>query len=177
MRYVVFLRAVNVAGRIAGMESLRHAFVSLGFANVKTYIQSGNVLFDAPRKREAELCKRIETTLHELLGYEVPTFLRTMPRLFGLVDDTPFGDRKASVDLKLYVTFLSRPLRKPPDLPLFSPNRDLEVIAVRGADVFTLSRRYRGRFGFPNNFVEDALRVQATSRNWETIRKMMQAFA
>ena len=172
-RYVAFLRAVNVGGRIVKMEGLRRLFSSLGFRDVRTYIQSGNVLFDASQKDSAAISRKIEERLQKSIGYEIRVFLRTITQLQEMLNRNPFKKWKASAELKLYVTFLAEELKEKPHLPLSSANHDLEVISIEGCDVYSVSRPYKGRFGFPNHFIEAAFKVQATTRNWETVKKMM----
>ncbi len=173
IRYVAFLRGINVGGRnIVKMENLRKIFQSLEFDDVRTYIQSGNVLFSTEETRSGTIVQKIENTLLTQLGFEVKTIIRTAAHLENLLKQKPFGKEKPSEKLKLYVTFTGEELSVMPSLPLISSNRDLEVFRIVGRDLFTLSREFKGRFGFPNNFIEDQLRIKATTRNWETIRKM-----
>ena len=79
-RYVAFLRAVNVGGRVVKMEALRRIFESAGLTNVETFIASGNVLFDSGSRSEKALRAKIEKSLQNELGYSVVTFLRDSRR-------------------------------------------------------------------------------------------------
>lgn len=87
-RYVAFLRAVNVGGRVVKMDQLREIFAELGLSGVETFIASGNVLFES-RAKPAALEARIERALEEGLGYPVPTFVRTFPELQDVVEGLP----------------------------------------------------------------------------------------
>ena len=87
-RYVAFLRAVNVGGRVVKMDQLREIFAELGLSGVETFIASGNVLFES-RGKPAALEARIERALAVGLGYPVPTFVRTFPELQGVVEGLP----------------------------------------------------------------------------------------
>jgi len=79
MTCVAFLRAINVGGRVVKMHRLRTLFVDEGFANVETFIASGNVVFDLPPAKKAPALERtIEAMLRNALGYEVSTFVRTV---------------------------------------------------------------------------------------------------
>lgn len=90
-RYVAFLRAINVGGHMVKMDRLREIFAELGLSGVETFIASGNVLFES-RAKPAALEARIERALHDALGYEVATFLRTFPELQGVADGLPAYD-------------------------------------------------------------------------------------
>src|SRR5579872_787535 len=76
MRYIAFLRGINVGGHTVKMERLRQLFTELGLAHVRTYIQSGNVFFETTDSDRARVTGTIEEHLHKVLGYEVPVFLR-----------------------------------------------------------------------------------------------------
>ena len=173
-RYVAFLRAVNVAGhgRVT-MEALSRAFARRGCERVRTWIQSGNVLFDAPGRDREALARDLEEHLAKLLGGEAVVCLRTLRQLEGLVRRDPFAGHRRDRDAKLYVTFLRRsPSRRPP--PGAGNGKDgLEVIGRDGLDVFVVSRPVKGRRGFPNLLVEEAFGVPGTSRNWNTVSAVL----
>ncbi len=90
-RYVAFLRAVNVGGRVVKMDQLREILAELGLSRVETFIASGNVLFES-RAKPASLESRIEAALEAALGYAVPTFVRTFPELQRIAAERPAGD-------------------------------------------------------------------------------------
>ncbi len=174
-RYVAFLRAVNVAGHArVTMEALSRAFARRGYERVRTYIQSGNVLFDAPVRDREALARDLEMHLRRLLGGEAVVCLRTLGELEGMARRDPFAGFRDEPDVKLYVSFLRRaPSRRPPP-GLASPKDGLEVIARKGLDVFVVSRPVKGRYGFPNLLVEEAFRVPGTSRNWTTVSGILE---
>src|SRR6266404_3766400 len=89
--YVAFLRAINVAGqKLIKMKELAQIFAAAGCKNVRTYIQSGNVIFDYKSTNSAALSKKIERTLQQVLGYEVTVMLRTLSEVEALVRRNPF---------------------------------------------------------------------------------------
>lgn len=109
VHYLALLRGVNVGGRnLVRMADLRAAFEGMGFADVATYIQSGNVLFVAPRQGSAELAARIERDLSRRFGTELRVVLLTEAQLRGVVENAPggFGADSYLSD----VIFLRRPL-------------------------------------------------------------------
>jgi uncharacterized protein (DUF1697 family) len=172
-RYAAFLRAINVGGRATvKMETLREIFTAAGCADVRTVIQSGNVIFAAPGGRPVALFGRIEGALSELLGSEAVVLFRSLEKIARLVESSPFKDSGAGADDKLYVSFLSRRPAIVPPLPLVSPKDGLEVFRVGEREAFMVSRRIKGRFGFPNNLVEKELGVVATTRNWNTVLRI-----
>lgn len=170
--YVAFLRGINVGGHgVLKMESLRRAFVDLGYTGVKTYIQSGNVIFAVDETAvETALAAAIEARLREKLGVETIALLRKRREIDRLIRRDPFGDEDAGRDIKRYVGFLARRPKTGYDLPIVSTTDGMEIFSVEGREAFVLSRRVNGRYGFPNSFVEARLGVPATTRNWNTVQ-------
>ncbi len=174
--YVALLRAINVAGHACvKMDRLREAFAAVGCRNVRTYIQSGNVVFDSPARSPEAIIAKLAAQLQTLLGAEPGIALRTLAEVENLVRQAPFHDIEPGEDLKLYVAFLCQAPRIKPQFPLTSLKEAVEALRMTDRDVFVVSRRKKnGSFGFPNNFVEEALGVSATTRNWSTVAKLVE---
>ncbi len=175
IRYVALLRGINVGGRnLIKMQDLARVFTQMGFKNVRTHIQSGNVIFDGVKSEPNALRRKIERELLKSLGHEGSVMLRTLEDLEGIVKRNPFKTSKPGDDVVMFVTFLSAEPEHKPSLPLQSSRENLEVLAIKDRAAFTLVRRKRtGRFGYPNNFIEKELVVSATTRNWTTIEKIV----
>jgi uncharacterized protein (DUF1697 family) len=169
------MRAVNVAGHArVSMTSVRDAFVAAGCRDVRTFIQSGNVVFAAPAEKSASVLEEVRRTLQSMLGEEPQVLLRTVTEIERLIDNAPFLGLAESAKVKRYVAFLFKRPRRTPEFPLVSPKEALEAIEMRGREVFIVSRpKPNGFFGFPNNFIEERLGVPATTRNWATIKKIV----
>jgi uncharacterized protein (DUF1697 family) len=173
--YVAFIRAINVAGhpRIR-MNAVRDAFAAAGCRQVRTYIHSGNVIFDSPGQERARLLEKVRARLGCMLHDECDIMLRSARWVQDLVKAAPFKDVESGSGTKLYVAFLSRRPRIKLRLPLVSSTDALEIVAASGNEAFVISRRKEnGFFGFPNNFVEKEFGVPATSRNWSTITRIV----
>lgn len=174
--YLAFLRAINVAGHArVRMTDVRDTFVAAGCRKVRTYIQSGNVIFESPARDATVILQRIRRKLCAVLGEEPEILLRTVREVERLVDESPFTQREAKSGAKLYVAFLPRRPRRKPVFPLVSSKEALEAVAMSDREVFIVSRpKENGFFGFPNNFIEKELGVSATSRNWSTVTKIVE---
>lgn len=108
-QHLALLRGLNVGGKnLVKMADLRAAFESMDFADVATYIASGNVLFGAPRQRREELAARIESELTRGFGTELKVVLLTEAQLRGVVEGAPrgFGGDSHLCD----VVFVRKPL-------------------------------------------------------------------
>ena len=172
--FVALLRGVNVGGkRKLPMTELRSLFSSLGFEDVVTYIQSGNVVFRAPTGDAAELSTRLEQRIAEATGLDVAVLLRTPAELAGIASDNPFLDDGADLS-KLHIVFLERepaedaaarldPQRSPPD-----------ELSLRGAEIFLRLPNGSGRSKLTLEYFERVLGTRATARNWNTLTRLLE---
>ena len=174
-RYVAFLRAINVAGqKLIKMKDLARIFAAAGCKNVRTYIQSGNVIFDSKSTNSDALSKKIERALQQALGYEVTIILRTLAGVEALVRRNPFKKIKTGDEVMPFVVFLSQQTKPTPKLPLISIKENLELFEIKDGAAFVGARRKpNGRSGSPNAFVEKELGVVGTTRNWNTVNKIV----
>lgn len=173
MRYVAFLRGINVSGqKLIKMEELRAHFVMPGVKNISTYIQSGNVLFDATETDEAKLRTKIEKQLLKQLGYAVTCVLRTIDELEQIVANYPYEIPAKDGKHKLYVTMLAdKPAKDAATILAAFDNAD-EQLRIVNRDVYLLTPSY-GDTKLSNNFIEKKLGIAATTRNWATINKLL----
>ncbi len=175
VRYVAFLRGINVGGnKLIKMEALAAAFTAAGFRNVKTYIASGNVIFDSRAKPDA-LAKKIERKLLQTFGHQIAVMVFPLADLQALVKRSPFKRVKRDKDVMLFVILLRSEV-PPVKLPLESKTENFKVIAIQDRAAFMVARRKKtGWFVYPNNFIEKEFRVAATTRNWSTVEKVVMA--
>ncbi len=173
-KYIAFLRAINVAGHAkVKMSNLKQAFIAAGCKDVRTVIQSGDVIFEAPERDAESRIQEIQNRLCELLGTQATVMYRTLREVEDIVRTAPFKDIETDSETKLYVAFLSRKPRNKPTLPLLLPKEALEAVQMKNLEVFIVSRKKKnGGYGFPNNFIEKEFGVPATTRNWSTVIKI-----
>jgi uncharacterized protein (DUF1697 family) len=105
-RYVAFLRAINVGGRIVKMDALRRAFETMGFSGVESFIASGNIIFETPARNSIILENRIEAGLMTAFGYEITPFVRTSIELSEIAAFKPFPASHIAPQDQLGVIFL-----------------------------------------------------------------------
>jgi len=175
MIYVALLRGINVGGhKLIKMKELTRIFTDAGFKNVRTYVASGNVIFESGSANRAALTRKIEKALQKALGYDVTVVLRTLSEIESIVNRNPFKKYEASKDVMLCVVFLANEPKTKPKLPLVSLTDNLEVFEVAEGTACVVSRRKKtGWFGFPNNFVEKQLNVVGTTRQWSSVSKLL----
>jgi uncharacterized protein (DUF1697 family) len=170
-QYIALLRAINVGGHTVKMDQLRRLFGELGFAAVSTFIASGNVIFETDAEEgERELAQRIERHLHQSLGYEVATFLRTPQEIFEIAACHPFAAQAGDQDT-LFVSFLAEPPADEGVARLLALRSEADDFHVAGREAYWL-RRAAGQTKFTGAALEKALRLPATMRNMTTVRKL-----
>ena len=174
MKYISILRGINVSGqKKIRMADLKSLFELLGFQNVVTYIQSGNVVFEATTKLKSDMKAKIEKAIETKYKFHVPVEIRTNREIGNIVDNCPFG----SVDLtkdgtKILVTFLSS---KPLETRISDVQKYVtppEQLAVRGNEVYLYCPNGYGKSKLSNTFLENKLGVEATTRNLKTVYKL-----
>lgn len=174
-KYIAILRGINVGGhRKILMAGLREMFHNMGFLNIQSYIQSGNVIFDFDRKeKKHKIAGKIEKQIHETFGFNVPVIVRTAKEIRQAVSENPFVKEGVPTE-GLYLTFL----REIPNLEClekiktidYSPDR-IEII---GNNVFGFSSGKYSDSKYTNNFFEQKLKTAATTRNWKTVLKLLE---
>jgi uncharacterized protein (DUF1697 family) len=176
IRYIAFLRAINVGGHTVKMEYLHQLCESLGLSNVQTFIASGNVVFDAKEKSARSLEKKIEERLREALGYEVATFIRTDGELAKIASYKPFGQSDLDTAVALNIAFLTDPLDDQSKQKLMALRTEIDDFHVHGREIYWLCRTKQSESTFSNAVLEKALGVKSTLRGENTVRKMAEKY-
>jgi uncharacterized protein (DUF1697 family) len=171
--HIALLRGINVGGHTVKMQLLRERFESLGFSNVETVIASGNVVFESPEKSGPGLEKQIERCLEDALGYQVATFLRTVPELSAVVQQQPFSLVEPGPETVVYAIFL-RNKPAPQVVQALEALKTGNDEARAGKREIYWLRRERGKdsevFGARLGKI---LGAETTSRNMKTIIKIV----
>jgi uncharacterized protein (DUF1697 family) len=171
--HIALLRGVNVGGNTLRMERLRALFAGLGFAGARTYLQSGNVLFAASGPAE-KLAGLIEGKLAGEALLPVFVIVRTPAQLRRIVEANPFL-KEAGVDpKKLHVTFLAGRPSRPGLAALGGVKSGCDRWQASGAEIYLHCPDGYGRSKLNNTAIERALRVRATTRNWNTVLALCQ---
>ena len=168
------LRGINVGGhKVIKMEQLRASFAALGFGTVKTYVQSGNIVFEAPNDSAADLSRKIERKILHDFGFPVPVFLRTEKEMAATIKRNPLLKDSAIDPSKLHVTFLS-------NAPPKSAHEHLQPLAVKPEQFYIMDRDIYlycpngyGTTKLSNTAIEKKLSVGATTRNWKTVNILL----
>lgn len=173
-RYVAFLRGINVSGqKKVPMAELRSILSSIGLGDVKTYIQSGNVIFSSERTSTSKLEERIEKVIKKSFCFDVLVLVKSVEELQKILQNNPFDYEDNVAANKIYFVLLFQ-------------NPGLEKINAFKTEVFP-SEKWEfnknciylccengyGKAKLNNNMVERKLKVDATTRNYRTMRKLI----
>ena len=176
-RYIAFLRAINVGGHTVKMDRLRELFEALGFANVETFIASGNVLFDAASKNTQALEKKIEKQLGDALDYAVETFIRTPDEVIAVSTYAPFQAEPEASQAMLYVAFLKEPISKDLEPKVMAFTSSVDALRLHGRELYWLCRISSRESKFSAAVLERTIKMPATFRNMNTAKRLAAKFS
>ncbi len=170
---ICLLRGINVTGHnIIRMADLRTLFDDMGYEDVKTYIQSGNILFTDPAPA-ADAADRIATAIKERFGLTVPVLALTAAELSAALAALPFPDASDRDPRRVFLTFLDREPAPTAIAALEAvPGGEGEVCRATGRVVYLDLPEGYARTVYSNDFIEKRLGVRATTRNLRTSRKL-----
>ena len=169
------IRGINVGGKRIKMADLRDLYGSLGFESVKTYIQSGNVIFKSDNDDPDDLAKRIQQKIFQTFNYHVEVVIRTMEELMTVVESYPYTEKE---DEYLHVTFLSaipgEDRVRSIDMENINGIKSTEEFKLLSKEIYLYLPEGYGRTKLNNNFFEKKLGLNATTRNWKTVNKLLE---
>jgi len=170
--YVALLRSVNVAGhgRIS-MAELTQTFLTLGYTDVGTYIQTGNVLFRSPGRSAATLAATIEGQIEKDFGHAPAVILRTVADLAQVVGTSPFPQQGADPS-RHHVTFLAALPSKERLAAFTAPPSGRDELTIVGQEVYVHTPDGYAGTKLTGALLERRLGVVSTTRNWNTVTKL-----
>jgi uncharacterized protein (DUF1697 family) len=172
-RYVAFLRAINVGGHVVKMDHLRSLFEALGFSGIRTFIASGNVLFDSAARDAAALETRIAGHLELALGYEVATFVRSGLEVKRIAERVPFpAAATAAAGARVYIGLFPTPLGPAARKTVLTFRTDVDDFHAEQRELYWLCRVPMLESAVSYARLEKALGHRGTFRNANTIRRI-----
>ena len=172
---VAMLRGINVgSGKIVKMERLRASFGALGFRGVRTYVQSGNVIFESEQKSPAGLSKTIGKKIQRDFGFTVPVLVKSSKEMEQIVANNPSVKEKGIDHSKLHVTFLSGAPPKTAVKILEPLATGRERFRILNREIYLYCPDGYGNTKLSNNAIEKKLSVVATTRNWRTVNTLLE---
>ncbi len=172
--YILILRGINVGGhRSIKMTDLKILLSSLGFMNIQTYIQSGNIVFQFAETSEKVLEEMICSAIKKQYDFDVPTMVKGITEMKEIVAKNPYLKDESKDISHLHVTFLD-------DIPaqeilntLASGDYKSDEYTLVGKNIYVYCPNGYGKTKLTNTFFENKLKVAATTRNWKTTNELI----
>lgn len=171
--YIALLRAINVSGKnTINMDQLRTLFEDLGFTEVQTWLQSGNVVFASAENNTGDIAQRISNAIKNTKGYNVGVLIMSAGSLKQVLNGNPFLNDPDKNPAFMHVTFLES-----------ASNADAAIIGARasegedflisGKTVYLYCPFGYGRTKLTNSLFESKLKTTASTRNWKTVTELV----
>ena len=169
--YIALLRGINVSGqKKILMADLRTLLEKAGLQNIKTYIQSGNVIFSSSEKKET-VATIIFEAIQKKYGWEVPVLVFTSTELKSVFDNCPFSEKKK--EKSYFILLKSKPTTESiiETSKLSTPE---EEFVITNSCVYIYYDLGAGKAKLGTNLFERKLKVKATARNYRTMKKLLE---
>lgn len=175
--HLALLRGINVSGHnMMKMEALKAMLENIGFQNVRTYLQSGNVFVDTEEETASKVGFMIKQEIFKVFGHEVPVVVITKEDLELCFKNNPFLKEKDFDTKKLYVAFVSITLKKESINDLKISQFKPDEASIDGNRIFIKYAVGAGKTRFDQKYIEKKLNVTATIRNWNTVTNLLKMF-
>ena len=172
MRYIALIRGINVGGNtMLKMTELKTSFETLGFKNVVSYINSGNLAFDASKTAEEKLVGKIEKAIATDFGLHIQVMVREQSSIADILTNNPFEGEFES-HKEMHVLFMKDKMPEDKRAQLLENNSDNEKFAVRGREIYALLKLGVADSLLGKGFIERKLKTPVTARNWRTVEKI-----
>lgn len=175
--HLALLRGINVSGHnMIKMEALKTTLEAIGFQNVQTYIQSGNVFVDTEEENAPAVGFKIKQEIFKVFGHEVPVVVIGSADLEACLKNNPFLKEK-DVDIKkLYVAFISATLQSTSMNDLKISQFKPDEASIDASRIYIKYAVGAGKTRFDQKYIEKKLNVNATIRNWNTVTQLLKMY-
>ena len=174
-KFIALLRGINVSGqKKIKMPDLKLLFEEMGFQDVETYIQSGNVIFSSKEKSPEKLEQKISSAIKRKFGFDVQVMVLTPEEIEYVLNNNPFVKKQKTNPYSVYVTFLSEEPSSVNIKKMKEVNYNPEEYFIDGRYIYLFVPNGYGKAKLNNNFFENKLNVSATTRNLNTVNKMFE---
>lgn len=173
MRYVALLRGINVGGnRILPMKDLKALFEKLGYTEVSTYIQSGNVVFGASAALAKGIASAVDKAIQAKFGFSVPIVVRSAAEMEAIAKGNPY--LKSAPAESLHVAFLAQRPTAALAKALTNPGVDGEKFELKGSEIYLMFPKGLAKTKVTNAYFDSKLQTISTVRNWRTTLALLE---
>ena len=175
--HLALLRGINVSGHnMMKMEALKTMLENIGFTNVRTYLQSGNVFVDSEEESASKVGFMIKQEIFKVFGHEVPIIVITKEDLELCFKNSPYLKEKDIDTKKLYVAFVSTELKKENINDLKISQFKPDEASIDGSRIFIKYAVGAGKTRLEGKYIEKKLNVIVTMRNWNTVTNLLKMY-
>ena len=172
--YIAILRGISGSGaRPLPMKELKELFEGLKCGNVRTYIQSGNVILESGKLDPTAFAGKVEAAIKKKYDYEVPVLVRSLEEMKDVAKANPYLKNKGIELDKLHVTFLAEAPKQAEAEKITGTTFGNDSFALHGREVYVHCPDGYGNSKLNNNWFESKLKVRATTRNWRTVNELV----
>ena len=169
------LRGINVgAHHRIKMQELCAVYESLKLENVRTYVQSGNVIFWANQKNIGALTTKIQSAIDRAFGFRPGVVIRNTQEMRQAIAANPFGKRVQTEPAKVLVTFLFSQPSAEATAALLNLKAHREELHLKGRELFIYFPDGAGKSKLPWSSLDKMLQTTGTARNWNSVLKMLE---
>jgi uncharacterized protein (DUF1697 family) len=172
--YISIVRGINVGGhKLIKMNALKQLFTNLGFQNIHTYIQSGNIVFQNKKADQQKLEKKIEKAIADTFSFDVPVLVKEYDELKKIVLDNPFITDTTKDISHLHITFLSTKPHQESINKIKTIQFNADEFHLVDKAIYLYCPNGYSNSKLTNSFIESKLKVTATTRNWKTTNELV----
>ena len=175
--HLALLRGINVSGHnMIKMDVLKSTLENMGFQNVQTYIQSGNVFLDSDEESPAKIAFVIKQEIYRVFGYDVPIIVISKADLQACFANCNFLKEKDVDTKKLYVAFVSKELKADSINDLKMSQFKPDEVQIDNTRIFIKYHIGAGKTRLDQKYIEKKLNLTATIRNWNTVSQLLKIY-
>ena len=176
-KHLALLRGINVSGHnMIKMDALKKMLENMGFQNVETYIQSGNVFVDSDEENAASVGFKIKQEISKVFGHDVPVVMVSKSDLELCFKNNPYLKEKDCDTKKVYVAFISKELSPLAINDLKISNFKPDEAAIDASRIYIKYAVGAGKTKLDQKYIEKKINVTATIRNWNTVTTLLSMF-
>ncbi|MDP3929735.1 MAG: DUF1697 domain-containing protein [Bacteroidota bacterium] len=172
-RYVALLRGINVGGKHkVAMKDLVALLQHLGYTEIKTILNSGNVIFSAPTMAEPKLAAEMEQALSTSFHFSIPVIVLSLEAIQNLMAVNPFSEIEPTKDTRFYVSFLKERSKANLDLPYVSVDGSFQILGIHDKIILSFLDVSKAKTPQVMDIIEKTYGKEITTRNWNTLLKI-----
>lgn len=174
VKYIALLRGINVGGHHkVPMAELKKEFQQLGFENITTILNSGNIIFDAIAENTDNIENTISAHLEKHFNFHIPTIIRSSKSIHELYLTQPFQKTTLNKDMRLYISFLKSDTKSDLKLPWTSEDGSYKIISKSDKNILSILDLANSQTPKAMEALEKHFGKDITTRNWNTIEKIV----